>query len=214
MSPPDRVHARLVRNPWFQRFTALTRVLLAVGFLPPGIKKLTGEPFTQLPVSHPVGYFFDAFFQADALYVLVGVVQVTAALLLLWPRTATLGAVLYAPVIVTITAVTWSIGFAGTRWIAAAMLLATAWLLVWDYDRLRGLLPVRLAPSGAFSRREYAGWVALGALAGAAAWVVAAATHLARVSWADAGVAAALVAGGAAFGLVVAAHLRRWPAAR
>lgn len=213
MTRLDRLHARLVGRPMLQRFTAFTRVLLAVGFLPPGLKKLSGEPFTQLPVTHPVGAFFDAFFQAEALYVVVGLAQVAAALLLLWPRTATLGAVLYAPVIATITAVTWSIGFGGTRWVTAAMLLATVYLLCWDYDRLKGLLPTRQAPARTFTRREYAVWSAFGALSGAALWSAAAATGTAALSWTDAGIGAALVIGGAAFGTVVAAHLRRWPAA-
>lgn len=213
MNALDRLHARLVRSRSLQRFTAFTRVLLAVGFLPPGLKKLTGEPFTQLPTTHPVGYFFDAFFQAQGLYVFVGAVQVAAALLLLHPRTATLGAVLYAPVIATITAVTWSIGFEGTMWVTAAMSLACLWLLVWDYSRLKVILPTRTVPSTAFSTREYAGWAGLGTVGGVCAWALAATTRLASLSFADAAAGAALAAAGAAFGLVVASHLRHWPAA-
>ena len=148
----DRLHARLVRSRLLQRFTAFTRVLLAVGFIPPGLKKLTGEPFTQLPVSHPVGYFFDAFFQATEFYVFVGLAQVVAALLLLWPRTATLGAVLYFPIILNIAVVTVAIGFQGTWLITILMTLACLWLLVWDYDRLKAILPSRRAGGAGVQR--------------------------------------------------------------
>lgn len=204
----DRLHARLVRSRGLQRFTAFTRVLLAVGFLPPGLKKVTGEPFTTLPTSDPVGYFFDAFFQAGELYVFVGLAQVVAALLLLWPRTATLGAVFYFPVILVISVVTLSIGFTGTWVITILMTLACLWLLVWDYDRLRAILPHRQRPARAFSAREYAVQVGLwggGALAlGVAVAVFGTVPALPAVG--------GFGAAGAGFGALVAWHLRHLPA--
>lgn len=206
----DILHARAVRSRLLQRFTAFTRVLLAVGFLPPGLKKLLGQPFTVLPTTHPVGYFFDAFFQAEAFYVFVGLGQVIAALFLLVPRTATLGAVLYFPIILTITVVTWSIGFAGTQWITLLMTLACLWLLLWDYDRLRALLPVRLA-AGGYGPREYALQAGLWAAAGAGAGALAVALHLGNAHEQPWLIPITLAVLGAAFGLVVAWHLRRLP---
>ena len=210
MSALDRLHARLVRSRLLQRFTAFTRVLLALGFIPPGIKKLTGEPFTTLPTSHPVGYFFDAFFQAGELYVFVGLAQVAAGLLLLWPRTATLGAVIYFPIILTIAVLTNAIGFAGTEQITILMALACLWLLVWDYDRLRAILPVRRAPVG-YPAREYAFQAVLWAGAGVAAAGVVTALHIANLTR-FLPVAGGLALAGALFGLVVAWHLRALPA--
>ena len=207
MTALDRLHARIVRSRLLQRFTAFTRVLLAVGFIPPGLKKLVGEPFTTLPTSSPVGYFFDAFFQAGEFYAFVGASQVVAGLLLLWPPTATLGAVIYFPIILTIAVVTVSVGFQGTWLVAVLMTLACLWLLVWDYDRLRAILPARQAAGRGYGPREYAVQVGLwGGLGLALAAVV--------VGFGQANVgpfALALAGGGAAFGAVVAWHLRRLP---
>ena len=209
----DRFHARVVRSRWLQRFTAATRLLLAVGFIGPGAVKVMGHRFTQLPTSDPVGLFFDAFFQAGEFYVFVGLVQVVAGLLLVWPRTATLGAVLYTPVILNVTVITWSIGFSGTRWITLLMSLACLWLLAWDYDRLKAILPLRRAAGGGYARREYLWMSALGAVGGAAGALLAVATGLANAHRAPLPIAAALVGGGAAFGLAVAWHVRHLPAA-
>ena len=208
----DTLHARAVRSRLLQRFTAFTRVLLAVGFLPPGLIKVLGHRFTTLPVSDPVGYFFDAFFQAEAFYAFVGLAQVAAALLLLVPRTATLGAVLYFPIILTITVVTWSIGFAGTRWITVLMTLACLWLLFWDYDRLKGLLPTKLAAGSGYRPREYALQAGLWATAGAGAGILAVALHLANLHRQPWLIPLGLAVAGAVFGLVVAWHLRQLPA--
>ncbi len=206
----DRLHAQIVRSRFLQRFTAFTRVLLAIGFIPPGLKKLSGEPFTQLPTSHPVGYFFDAFFQAGELYLFVGLAQVAAGLLLLWPRTATLGAVIYFPIILTIAIITNAIGFQGTEQITVLMTLACLWLLVWDYDRLKAILPTRTSGRARYDAREYALQAGLWAGAGVAAAAVATTLHLANLTR-FLPVAGGLALAGAAFGLVVAWHLRQLP---
>jgi hypothetical protein len=62
------------------------------------------------------------------------------ALLLLIPRTALLGAICYFPIILNICVLTYAVRFEGTR-IATLMLLANLFLLAWDYDRLRHVLP-------------------------------------------------------------------------
>lgn len=139
----DRVHFHVVRNALLQRFTVMTRILLAVGFIPPGLKKIFNSPFTMLPNTNPVGYFFEAFYGVTAWYEFVGWAQVIAALLLLFPRTATLGAIVYFPIILNITIITNSINFAGTWLITILMLLANVYLLCWDYDKLKIFFPRR-----------------------------------------------------------------------
>ena len=212
-APLDRLHARARRSPLLLRFTAFTRVLLAIGFIPPGLKKVFGHSFTSLPVTDPVGAFFHGFFQAGAYYQFVGWAQVAAALLLLIPATATLGAVLYTPIILNIAIITVAIGFQGTQVLTVLMALACVYLLCWDYDRLKGLLPARRRGPRAVGRREYAVEAAGWGVAGAAAYGVAAWAGLggigARLGWTGVGVG---LAGGAAFGLVLAWHLRQTPA--
>jgi hypothetical protein len=93
------------------------------------------------------------------------------------------------------------------------MVLACVYLLCWDYDRLKGVLPTRRRGPHAVGRREYAVEVAAWATAGATSYGVAAWTGLGalgeRLGWAGIGLG---LAGGAAFGLVLAWHLRLTPA--
>jgi hypothetical protein len=137
----DRLHAHAVRQPWLQLFAALNRGLLAFSFIPSGLTKVLGHRFTTLPTNTPVGYFFEAFFQAGAYYRFVGFVQLLSGLLLLFPSTAALGAALYFPIILNIFLITVTMQFQGTPLITGAMLLANLFLLCWDYDRWKALLP-------------------------------------------------------------------------
>jgi len=143
----DRLYGEAKRNKWIRYFAVFARVALAAGFIPSGIVKLTGERFTALPSNHPLGHYFDALFQTGYYYTFIGLAQLMAALLLLIPRTALLGAVIYFPIILNICVLTYAIRFEGTR-IATFMLLANIFLLVWDFDRLRHVLP--------FGRRDEA----------------------------------------------------------
>src|SRR5262245_65805479 len=72
-------------------------------------------------------------------YTFIGVSQLTAALLLLIPRTTLLGAIIYFPIILNICVLTYATRFEGTR-IATLMLLANVFLLCWDYARLKCVL--------------------------------------------------------------------------
>ena len=127
-------------NKWFRYFTVFCRVALALGFIPSGFVKVMGERFTGLPSNHPLGHYFDALYLTGDYYTFLGVVQLAIALLLLIPRTALLGALLYFPVIVNICVLAYAVRFEGTR-ITTMMLLANLYLLCWDYERLKSLLP-------------------------------------------------------------------------
>lgn len=136
----DRIHRRIVQAPVLQLFTAATRGLLAAAFIPSGVTKVLGQRFTSLPVSSPIGYFFDAFFQAHTYYAFIGWAQLIAAILLLVPATATAGALVYLPIIANVFLITLTLRFTGTWIITGMMLLANLWLLCWDLDRLKPLL--------------------------------------------------------------------------
>ena len=129
-------------NRWFRYFTVFCRIALALGFIPSGIVKITGERFTALPSNHPLGHYFDALFQTGYYYTFIGVAQLVIALLLLIPRTALLGAILYFPTILNIVILAYATRFEGTR-ITTFMLLANVYLLWWDYDRLKQILPFK-----------------------------------------------------------------------
>ena len=166
-----RLHAWAHRQPWLTRFTLVNRLLLAMAFLPSGLVKASGDRFTTLPIENKVGFFFEAMYQTGAYWRFIGFVQLGAAVLLLIPATATLGAILFLPVGISVFLITWGIGFGGTTYITAGMLLACLYLVAWDADR------VWAAASHLFGRRagtpilaampaiERAGWL-LGAAAG------------------------------------------------
>jgi uncharacterized membrane protein YphA (DoxX/SURF4 family) len=136
----ERVHGDLRRNKWVRYFSIFCRIALALGFMPSGMVKVLGERFTGLPSSHPLGRYFDALYLTDYYYTFIGIGQLIAALLLLIPRTALMGAMLYFPIILNICVLTYATRFEGTR-IATLMLLANLFLLVWDYERLKYILP-------------------------------------------------------------------------
>jgi uncharacterized membrane protein YphA (DoxX/SURF4 family) len=138
----ERLGGELRRNKWLRWFAIFCRVALALGFIPAGIVKVTGERFTALPSNHPLGHYFDALHLTGYYYTFIGAGQLIAALLLLVPRTALLGAIFYFPIILNICVLTYATRFEGTR-IATLMLLANLFLLAWDYDRLKYALPFR-----------------------------------------------------------------------
>ena len=127
---------------WFKRFAVFCRIALAASFIPTGYVKIIGERFTGLPHNNPLGHYFDALHLTGYYYTFIGIIQIIIALLLLIPRTSLLGALLYFPIIVNICVLTYATRFDGTRLITM-MVLACLFLLVWDYDRLKQILPFK-----------------------------------------------------------------------
>jgi hypothetical protein len=136
----DSIHSRMTSNRLLQIFTSFTRCLLAVGFIPPSIPKILHKPFTVLPDTNPVGHYFAALYDTGFYYEFIGWGQITAALLLLFPRTAHIGALMFLPIIANIAVLTWSVGFQGTWLLTIFMLLAALWLTAWEYDRLKPIV--------------------------------------------------------------------------
>lgn len=137
----DHLYDECKSNQWLRYFAVFCRIALALGFIPSGLVKVMGERFTGLPSNHPLGHYFDALHRTGLYYTFIGVGQLTAAALLLIPRTALLGAILYLPIIFNICVLTYATRFEGTR-IATLMLLANLYLLWWDYARLKYVLPL------------------------------------------------------------------------
>lgn len=136
----DRAHERVKQQRYLKVFTILTRVLLALGFLPSGLTKVLGNRFTILGIDNPVGFFFEAMYRTGFYWRFLGLCQLAAAALLLIPKTATIGALVYFPLILNIFVITVSLHFTGTPFITGLMLLANLYLLCWDYDKLKSLI--------------------------------------------------------------------------
>lgn len=139
----DSLHARAKTNRWMYYFWIFCRFALAAGFLPSGYVKIIGERFTNLSNNHPMGHYLEALYHTGFYYTFIGVAQITAALLLLFRRTALLGAVLYFPIILNIFLLSVAVRFDGSLVSSPLMVLANLYLLCWDYDRIKPILPVK-----------------------------------------------------------------------
>ncbi len=210
----DALQTRVMRHPAAARLTMLCRVLLAVAFIPTGTVKLLGERFTLLGVDTPVGYFFEAMYQTGGYWRFLGLSQVIAGCLLLWPVTAFYGALLFLPILVNVVVVTIAIEFKGTPIITVLMLLANLWLLAWDWPRWRALVTrVEVgSPIAGSSVLERTGWT-LGTLAMVAFFFAARGVKLVGLSLAP--VQRSLVGIGLSAGvMVLVAWIRDGRAAR
>lgn len=79
---------------------------------------------TILGLDSPVGFFFEARYRTGIYWRFIGFCQQLAAALLLIPRTAFCGAVLFFPIVVNIAIITSAVHFKGAVYITWMMVLA------------------------------------------------------------------------------------------
>ena len=128
---------------WFHNFAVFCRIALAASFIPAGYVKIMGERFAAgLPSNNPLGHYFDALYLTGYYSTFIGIAQIIIAILLLIPRTSLLGALMYFHIIVNICVLTYATRFDGTRGVTM-MVLASLFLLIWDYNRLKHILPFK-----------------------------------------------------------------------
>lgn len=203
----DGIHFSITRQRYLQLFTAFTRILLAVAFIPPSYKKIMHQPFTILPDSNPVGHYFNALYQTGFYYEFIGWAQMIAAILLLFPRTAHLGALLFLPIIANIAVLTTSVGFVGTWLITILMCLAGTYLVAWEYDRLKPIIFYNRDQRTASIRNQYVViplFFAVGGIAMAGLWSVIRLGNF--PNYLNVGMSLAVI--GLVFGIVVSVHYR------
>jgi hypothetical protein len=157
------------RIPGLHRLAVIWRFLLALTFVPGSLEKAMGMRFMSLSASTTIGYFFEALSQSGAYWRFLCRAQLTTAALLLIPATSTVGAVLCFPIVLNIFIITVSLHFAGTPVITGMMLLASLFLLWWEYSRLAPMLwgrkPATAITAMHFAPHERAGFP-LGAVRG------------------------------------------------
>lgn len=122
---------------WANLCVIVLRFLIGFAFLPAGLKKVLGEPFTDPRNSGPFHDFLHAFLATGAFYRFVGVVQLVIAMLLLTQRFAAAGAVLALPVVAAILVFCWStlVIPTATATVVTLMFAGVVALVVWDLDR-------------------------------------------------------------------------------
>src|ERR1700712_1137760 len=146
MNRIEELYYEAKADQWFQRFAVFCRIALAASFIPAGIIKIVGERFASgLPSNNPLGHYFDALHITGYYYTFIGIAQIITAILLLIPRTSLLGALMYFPFVVNICVLTYATRFDSTRGVTM-MVLASLFLLIWDYDRLKYILPFKQQP--------------------------------------------------------------------
>jgi hypothetical protein len=92
-----------------------------------------------------MGAYLEALHHTSFYYTFVGITQVVAAILLIIPRTLTL-ALLYFPIIVNIYLLSIALRFEGSIITSPLMVLANLYILIWNYDRLKYILPFQKFP--------------------------------------------------------------------
>ena len=140
----DQYYFNIKGNRWYWYFSIFCRFTLAFAFIVAGIVKITGERFASgLSIKHPMGAYLEALHHTGFYYTFIGIAQVIAAILLIIPATVTLGALVYFPIILNIWLLSFAVRFEGSFVTSPLMVLANIYILIWNYDRLRYILPFK-----------------------------------------------------------------------
>lgn len=147
LSSINRYYLKIKENRWHRYFSILCRIALAFGFFVAGMVKIAGERFASgLSTRHPMGAYLEALYHTRFYYTFIGIAQVVAAILLLIPTTVVLGAVLYFPIIINIWLLSLAVRFEGSFVTSPLMVLANLYILFWNYDRVKYILPFKENP--------------------------------------------------------------------
>lgn len=125
---------------WAHLAVANLRIFIGFAFVPAGLKKILDQPFTDPANTGAFHEFLHAFYASGFFYQVVGAVQLCAGALLMTQRFATAGAFVALPLFTAICAFCWSTGAYPTAAMVTLMLLGTAGLALWDWERWRAVL--------------------------------------------------------------------------
>ena len=120
-------------------FIIVLRYLLGFAFLPAGLKKILGQPFTDPGNTGIFHDFLHVFLDTGFFYHFVGAAQLLAAFLLLTQRFATLGVLFLLPILTAILVFCWSTLVVPTAVVVTLMFCGTLLLVLWDIERWRPL---------------------------------------------------------------------------
>lgn len=125
-------------NTYAQIFVIYLRYLLGFAFVYASIVKIQGLRFTSNSgAENPINsawHYFETMYQSGLYWRFIGIGQFIAGTLLLTQRYAKLGLMTFLPIITNIFFVTISYEFRGTPIITGLMLLASLFLIYWDWN--------------------------------------------------------------------------------
>jgi uncharacterized membrane protein YphA (DoxX/SURF4 family) len=135
----SRIMRRLRQKRWIQVSVIVLRIVIGFAFLPAGLKKVLGQPFTDPANTGAFHEFLHAFHGTGFFYSFVGAVQLLAAILLMTQRYATIGTVILSPILLAILVFCWSTVVIPTASVVTLMTLGVVFLLAWDVHKWRRL---------------------------------------------------------------------------
>ncbi len=150
---------------WSHLLVANLRILLGFAFVPAGLKKALGQPFTDPGNQGTFHEFLHAFHATGWFYAFVGGIQLVIAVLLMTQTFGTLGALMALPVLTCIMVFCWSTGVVPTAIVVTLMFFGVVALLVWDMDRWLTIVSPgyqRLSPFDAHTLIDLTLWRACG----------------------------------------------------
>jgi len=115
------------------------KVILGIGFIGSGLRKMPSVKFTALPIDNPVGLFFEGMYATGFYWNFIGYYQIVVGILLMTTWFQKLTPILLFPVSINIFLVSLSLQMRGTPIITACMLLGNLFLLAWH---LKTYLPI------------------------------------------------------------------------
>lgn len=142
----DALIERLRGRRWANLLVANLRIAIGFAFVPAGLTKLLGRPFTDAANRGVFHDFLHAFLATDGFYRWVGAMQLASAVLLMTQRRATLGAAVALPIATAIMVFCWSTARAPTVTVTTLMVLGLVALLLWDVRTWRGVVTDRAPP--------------------------------------------------------------------
>lgn len=113
----------------------------------------------------PIGRFFRVMSDSGLYWKFIGISQMICGILLATQKFARLGALLFFTIILNIFLITVAYGFTGTPVITGLMLLAGAYLLLWDYEAFLPLISDQVRyHKQPLSLADQPYWIRLGAV--------------------------------------------------
>ena len=130
---------RLKSNILIKLFYWSVRVGMGLTFIISGTRKLPGIKFTSLPISNPVGAYFQSMYDTGFYWNFIGYFQIVVGLLMFFNRFVVVSSLLMMPVTINIFLISVALKMKGTPIITAAMVLGNLFLIVWHYKNYKAI---------------------------------------------------------------------------
>jgi len=133
----------LYRNRFFIFIYWAMKFGLGLTFVLSGARKLPGVKFTLIPISDPVGLFFEGMYVTGFYWNFIGYYQILVGILLMTSWWKKLTPLLIFPVTINIFLVSISLHMRGTPIITSLMVLGNLYLVLWHLKSYLPLLKIK-----------------------------------------------------------------------